>query len=105
MQAQYITLAAGVAKVVPLNIHNTSFEVSIRAPAATTIEVCLEEPGDSIAVGTHSPPVNPNAPVWVAAPNAVNANGVLHLTGTPYAAVRLTNASNGVATILQSGLR
>lgn len=103
MKPQYIILVGTTPKIVPLDTNVVSFEVSIRAPAGATIEVALEHPSDSLSDAGRAA-VGP-APTWVAAPNAANANGVLHLTGTPYAAVRITPTGNGLATILQQGLR
>lgn len=103
MKPQYITLVGTTPKIVPLETNDVSFEVSIRAPAGVTIELALEHPSDSLSDAGRAA-VGP-APTWVAPPNAANANGVLHLYGTPYAAVRLTPTAGGQVTILQQGLR
>lgn len=102
MKPQYITLVGTTPEIVALNTNTTTFDLSIRATAGVTIEFALENPNDSTA-DTSKAAAGP-APTWVAAPNAVNANGVLHITGTPYAAVRFTPAAGGVATVLQQGV-
>ena len=84
--------------VVPLNNNNQVFNVSIRTAGATTLEVCLERPDDSVPGSAYELPVGP-APTWFAAPAAVG--GLTTLT-SPVAAVRLTGV--GTATILQQGL-
>lgn len=101
MKPQYVTIIGGTPKVVPLDTNMVPFNVSIRTDA-TTVELALEAPADSVAANSFTPTVGP-APTWVAAP-AAGANGVIVLKD-PYAAVRFTKATNGLATVLQSGLR
>lgn len=102
MKPQYITLVGTTPKIIALDTNVVSYELSIRATAGVTIEFALENPDDSTS-DTSKAAAGP-APTWVAAPNAVNANGVLHITGTPYAAVRFTPAAGGAATVLQQGV-
>lgn len=103
MSHNYITLVGTTPKIIALDNDCVEFQVSIRAPAGVTIELALENPNDSL-VNANTSLVGP-APTWVAPPNAANANGVLHLTGTPYAAVRLTPTNGGNVTIVQQGIR
>lgn len=92
----YFTVG-GSPLTVPLDVNRQNFKVSIRT--ASTIEVCLEYPGDDVAVNTQFPAVGP-APTWVAAPTP-GANGIT-VIDYPVAAIRLTGA--GAATVLQQGL-
>lgn len=99
MTPRYITIVGGTPKVVPLDNDIAVFNVSVRTDA-TTIEFCLEDPDDSVAPNTFSPAVGPG-PTWLAAPAPVNGVVVLNF---PCAAVRLSKATNGVATVLQQGV-
>lgn len=89
MKPQYITIIGGTPAVVALDNDMVAFNVSVRTDA-TTLEVTLEDPTAATAT-------------WVAAP-AAGANGLVNLT-YPVRALRFTKATNGVATILQQGLR
>jgi hypothetical protein len=97
--------AAGApgAKVLELNNNTTAgFQLSIRAPAGVTVEFALEDLFDPTEQPPSGAPVG--GPTWVAAPNAVNANGVLHLSSTPYRLCRLTPTTGAeVVTMLQQG--
>ena len=102
MKPQYIVIIGGTPKTIALDTNVVNFDVSITTDATTT-EVALANPNDSVKPNSWTPPVNPNPPVWIAAP-APDALGVIHLVD-PVSAVRFTKATNGVATILQQGLR
>ena len=103
MSHNYITLVGTTPKIIALDNNCVEFQVSIRASGGITIEVALENPNDQVS-NANTIQAGP-APTWVAPPNAVNANGVLHLSGTPYGAVRLTPTAGGTATIVQQGIR
>lgn len=105
--SQYIQLFGTTPKVIALDNNVVAFQVSIRAPVGVTVELAVEYPGDFVQGSSYDARVAPAgaALTWVAPPNAVNANGVLHITDTPYAAVRLTPTADAVVTILQQGLR
>lgn len=105
MQPQYIQLVGTTPKVVPFNTHCKAFQVTIRLPASATIELAVEDPDDFVQSNSYTPRKAPAgaALTWVAAPAAVN--GVIQLVNTPYAACRITPAGDGVATILQQGIK
>jgi len=97
----YITLVGTTPKVIELNNNTTAgFQLSIRAPAGVTVEFALEDLVDP----TEQPPSGSPGPTWVAPPQAANANGVLHLSGTPYRLVRFTPTAGGLVTMLQQGI-
>jgi hypothetical protein len=101
MKVQYVAIVGGTPLVVPLDNDVNVFNVSIRTDA-TTVEFSLEAPTDLVARNTFSPARNTIiSQTWVAAPAAVN--GVVNLL-VPAAAIRLSKASNGLATIIQQGL-
>lgn len=102
MRPQYITIVGGVQKVVALDSNMVGVNISVRTDA-TTVEVSVEAPNDSVSTNNIDPPVNPSAPNWVAAP-AAGTNGLIVLQN-PVAAIRFTKATNGTATILQQGIR
>jgi len=102
MKPQYITLAAGVPKILGLNANAVDVNISVRTDA-DTVELTLEYPSDSLNQSGFDVPPNPASPVWFAAP-AVGANGI-RVIKDPVAAIRFTKATAGTATILQQGLR
>lgn len=100
MKPVYVTVGAGVPKIVPLDTNVDVFNVSIRTDA-TTVEVAVERPGDETATNGFDLPILPYAVAWVAAP-AAGANGVIVLKD-PYAAVRFSKVAAGFATVVQQG--
>ncbi len=99
MRPIYVNVTAGPI-VVPLNNNCNVFNVSVSTTGATTIEVCLANPQDSVASNAYVTAIGP-APVWIAAPTA-ESNGVTNLT-YPVAAIRFTGIGTGI--VLQQGIQ
>lgn len=105
MRPQYIQLVGTTPKIVPFNTHPKSFEVTIRLPAGATLELSTEHPDDFVQTNSYTPRRAPTGAVvnWLAAPAAVD--GVITLVDKPYAACRITPTGDGVATIVQAGIK
>lgn len=95
MHPQYITILAGVPKVIGLDTNIAATNIAIRTDA-DTVEIAVEYPNDATAA---SPPTV----FWLPAPDA-NAAGLIVLKD-PTSAVRFTSAADATATILQQGLQ
>lgn len=93
MKPSYITLPDTTPVIVPLDNNIGVFAVSVRLGAGVTMETTLEQVQLSPSGRT---------PVWSAAPAATDGYVKLNF---PVAAIRLTAAANGVATVLQQGIQ
>lgn len=89
MRPQYVNLAAAEVRVIPLDTNKNSFNVTIRAPGAT-----VEQTLDNVQEVA--------APVWTAAPAAVD--GLINL-GPVVGAVRITAGGAITAVVLQNGIQ
>lgn len=84
-------------KVFAVDTNCVAPHISVRTDA--TVKFSVEAPADSVAPSAYDLPVNPNSPVWLAAPAAVN--GVI-VFDFPIAALQFTGGTT--ATVLQQGL-
>lgn len=99
MKPQYLTINA--VKIIALDTNEDMYNIQIRVGGTCTIEVTTDRPDDSAPSNSFTPPVNPNPPVWQAAPAPV-AN-VTTLGPAPWAAIRLTPTGTATVVILQQG--
>jgi hypothetical protein len=92
MRPQYIQVAAGVPKVVPLDTNKIDFNVTID-PKGATVEQTISQVFDPILLAAAS---------WGPAPAAVG--GLINLTAG-VTAIRLSSAGAVTAIVLQNGIQ